>query len=237
MARDPLDDALVVGLRGESQVVWLPGDGGVEPLATLDGSEYQFDHENVQGPQIIEDGGRTRALVAGSETQDGEPLGSVTLWDIADRSNPNRVWRYPADGGVIGLVASCLRRYDGLWVLVYTHMDEEGKQEVGVAWLADLDLPPVHVVDLTMSPARYSWFTGVDLTADGTIVVLEPGASTQDDHGLVWVGSLPELVASGVSGASDAERVTSRWHPSVLISDASRPFDAEVWPRPSWIGN
>jgi hypothetical protein len=247
--RDPFDDTVIVPEVGGSRLTWIPGDGtSAEPVRVLEPGMPDWPAKLPNGAERFDFDGRRYLLVSHRglptlPTRTGGspvPTGLLSLWDLTDGA-PALVWRFPEAGGLDTPHGAVFRVHEGRWWLLYAHTRGAAVGgSVGVAVTDDPTQLPAYVADLvpTGAAAPFDFLRGVDLSADGTLWLVDSGpgngVGTREPTGRMLSAPLPDLPApAGATGVVDTDQVLVDLRPTVLTEGLGNPFEGWWW-RPPW---
>ncbi len=244
--RDPTGPYLIVADAFANTVAWLPDDGSGDfsaPIAFLDPSNNGEPTAQLpNGLQVFEWDGRA-LLLTSYRTDDfeepGDTNGSIVLWDITDRQNVTKVWRYPETGTVYAPHNPTLHVRDGEWILTYAqplgYRGDTGT--IGIAVAPDPFTGPAYVMDLVPTDAVvWSFPRGVLLTADDVLYVTDTGVARVE--GTVSFGSLPTDLTPSTKGGTYNEAGTDQTFVTledveVFVTGLTTGYRSIIW-NPTW---
>ncbi len=242
--RDPSDDTIVIPEVNGSTASWIAGDGSsAEVLRELGPDTPDWPGQLPNGAERFDFGGRRYVLFSHRglpprPTGTAAPehsTGLLSLWDITTPS-PARVWVYPPEGNLDVPHGAVFRYFRDQWWLLYAHTrGADGGSTVGLAVTDDPTRPPAYVADLlpTGPGAPLDFLRGVELTADGTLWLVDSGVGngvgTMTPTGRLLRATFPDLAPRGASGAVDRDQVFVDQGVEVLTGGLDNPFEGWLW--------
>lgn len=234
IAADPLSRSVLVAETGRERLLWF------DPVTHLVSAKLGMG-VSTWGPrrapnatEIYESDGRVYLLVTNRLTQEfeGEPAGSVTLWDVTEPHRAQELWVFPETGHLYTPHGGRLAQVDGQWWLMIAHsrgFDNEGS--ISLAATDDLDVVPAYHADLALPAPGLAYPRGVDLR--GEHLWITDAGRFDDPSGVVYRTELPDTAPSGLTGAYEeglAQQVRIELDdPQPILEDLDFPFDGWWW--------
>ncbi len=249
------DEVLVVSDTSNSRVLWIetPALGAEtgDVVAILSSQHPQWGDERYPNlVQALTVDGRDHLLVTfkGGVDHSGSPTneGRIALWDVSDRSQPDRVWVFPEDGHLTAVHSGKFVDTPAGELLIYAHSlgaSEVGTDHregtIGFAQFNGLE-PPTYLADGTVTDPGFGFTREVEW--DGEIqrlIVTDSGCENAQDacsrSGRVLAFSLPQLSPSDLGGSArpgltDQVFIELDWKRTMVDQALELPFDTDRIP-------
>ena len=249
------DGTLIVSDTSNSRVVWIETpDLGAETgnvVAILSSQHPQWGDErypNLVQPLTIDERDHLLITFKGGVDHSSSPTneGRIALWDVSDRSLPERVWVFPEVGHLSAVHSGRFVETPAGDMLIYAHSlgASEGGTEhregtIGFAQFNGLE-PPKYLADGTLPDPGFGFTREVEWNGDiQRLIVTDSGCENAQDScgrsGRVIALSLPELNQSDRGGSaqpdlSDQDFIELDWKRTVIDQALELPFDTNRIP-------
>jgi len=252
------DGTLVISDTSNSRVVWIetPVDGAESGnvLAILSSQHPQWGDErypNLVQPLSID--GRDHLLITfkGGVDHSSSPTneGRIALWDVSDRSHPERVWAFPEEGHLSAVHSGRIVETPAGELLIYAHSlgasdvsTDHREGTIGFALFNGLE-PPTYLADGTLPDPGFGFTREVEWDGElKRLIVTDSGCENAQDacgrSGRVLAFSLPALPHSDRGGSarpdlSDQTFIGLDWKRTVIDKALELPFDTDRIPLDS----
>ena len=169
--------------------------------------------------------------------------GQIVLWNVSDRTAPQRVWGFPEDGHLAAVHSGRVVDTPGGSLMIYAHslgassIDSDVREgTIGFAAFNGTE-PPTYLADGRLPDPGFGFTREVEWVDDiNRLMVTDSGCeNAQDDcsrQGRVVMTELPDMTPSERTGSArpdgaDQDYIELNWIRSAVDAALELPFDAD----------
>jgi hypothetical protein len=214
------DGTLLVSDTSNSRILWLQAPSGddaalVESILSTSHPQWETERYPNQVQALDIDGSPHLLITFKAHAEPGGATvdeGSIVLWNVSDRSQPERIWTFPEEGGLAAVHQAWVADTPDGKIMLYAHsrgaQDDARPDRYGSIGFAAFNgrSPPEYLADGILPSPGLGFTREIEWDSDTSqLLVVDSGCeNAQDDCGRtghILAIEWPVLSPSGKSGA------------------------------------
>jgi len=223
------DGTLLVSDTSNSRILWLQEPGAddaaqVEAILSTGHPHWGTERYPNQVQALVIDGVPHILITFKAQAVPGGEIldeGRIVLWDVSDRSHPERIWAFPEEGGLAAVHQAWVGDTPAGSIMLYAHskgaFDDDQPHQYGSIGFAAFHgrTPPGYLADGLLPEPGLGFTREVewDPVTDQLLVIDSGCENSQDDCGrtgrtlaIDWPELNPSTLSGAVSSTHDNQR-------------------------------